>query len=132
MPEERSDAEIPSTLKRSPKKAQDTYAETLASAEKTYGGDEAAAHRVAWGAVKHEFEKVGDHWEAKDESGPSDSRSKGSTDEKLAGKGETHGGVDVEGHTKDELVERAKRAGVPGTSSMTKAELGDAIARKNG
>lgn len=127
-----TDADIPSTLERSPKKAQDTYTETLASAEKTYGGDEAAAHRVAWGAVKHEFEKVGDHWEAKAEAGPSDSRSKGSTQEKLAGKGETHGGVDVEGHTKDELVERAKDAGVTGTSHMTKAELGDAISKKGG
>ncbi len=132
MAKKRPEPDLPSTLERSPKKAQDTYAETLASAEKTYGGDEAAAHRVAWGAVKHGFEKVGDHWEAKDESGPSDSRSKGSTSEKLAGKGETHSGVDVEGHTKDELIERAKQAGVTGTSSMTKDELGDAIAKKKG
>jgi cation transport regulator ChaB len=126
------DVDLPGTLKRSPQKARDTYAQTLASAEKTYGGDEAAAHRVAWSAVKHEFEKTGDHWEPKDEPGPSDSRSEGSTGEKLAGKGRTHRGVDVNGHTRDELRERAERAGVEATSHMTKDELADAIARRNG
>ena len=124
--------EIPATLERSPKKAQDIYAETLDSAEKTYDGDEAAAHRVAWSAVKYGFEKVADHWEAKDEKGPSDSRSEGTTEQKLAEKGETHSGVDVVGHTRDELLDRAKAAGVKATSRMTKDELGDAIARKHG
>ena len=60
-------APLPSTLERSPKKAQDTYEETLEHAEQEYGGDEARAHRVAWASVKHSFEKVGDHWEPKDE-----------------------------------------------------------------
>ncbi|MBW3604648.1 MAG: ChaB family protein [Actinobacteria bacterium] len=36
--------------------------------------NEEAAHRTAWSAVKHQFEKVGDHWEPKDEWGPSDER----------------------------------------------------------
>jgi cation transport regulator ChaB len=58
-------AELPSTLARSPKKAQATYEKTLEAAEHEYGGDEARAHRVAWGAVKHGFEKVGDRWEPK-------------------------------------------------------------------
>ena len=60
-------APLPSTLERSPQKAQDTYEETLEHAEEEYGGDEARAHRVAWAAVKREFEKVGDHWEPKEE-----------------------------------------------------------------
>ena len=71
MPEKGSEAErieedrLPSTLERSDQKAKDTYAETLASAEESYG-DGARAHQTAWSAVKHTHEKVGDHWEPKD------------------------------------------------------------------
>ncbi len=130
MPIDRED--LPSTLKRSPAKAQRTYAETLESAEETYDGDEERAHRTAWAAVKHSFAKVGDHWEAKDEKGPSDSQAAlGGTDAR-AGKGRTHGGIDVNGSSKQELYERARRAGVRGRSKMTKEQLADAIARKNG
>jgi hypothetical protein len=43
--------------------------------------------------------------------------------------GETAGGVDVKGHTKDELYERAKQLDVAGRSKMTKLELAQAIAR---
>jgi cation transport regulator ChaB len=65
-------APLPSTLERSPKAAQATYEKTLESAEREYDGDEARAHRVAWGAVKRGFEKVDDHWETKAEPTPSD------------------------------------------------------------
>ena len=125
-----SDIDVPSTLERSDEHARDIYTDTLASAEKTYDGDEAAAHRVAWSAVKHEYEKTGDHWEKKPHAGPSDSRSEQSHAGKLAGEGSTHGGVDVRGHTRDELVERAEKLGVKTTSHMTKDELADTIARK--
>ena len=64
---------LPSTLKRSPKKAQETYVHTLESAEETHGDGE-AAHRIAFGSLKHSFEKVGDHWEPKNKKGPSDSQ----------------------------------------------------------
>jgi cation transport regulator ChaB len=123
-----SKEELPSTLERSPKKVQHTYEKTLDSAHEEYG-DEQRAHRTAWGAVKNLAEKKGDHWELKDETGPSDSRSKQPQKAKREGKGETYGGVDVEGNTRAELVERAKRAGVKGYSSMNKAELGRALAR---
>jgi cation transport regulator ChaB len=97
MPKKRKDddvAPLPSTLERSPKKAQDTYGETLESAERTYGGDEARAHRAAWASVKHSFEKVGDHWEPKDERGPSDPRAEqGGPNPSSA----SYGGVDVNG-----------------------------------
>ena len=122
MPEDKPN--IPSTLEKSADKIQRTYEETLESAEDQYDGDEARAHRTAWASVKNVAEKRGDHWELKDETGPSDSRSKKSTAEKREGKGETFGGVDVEGNTRDELVERAKKAGVTGYSDMNKAELG--------
>lgn len=121
--------DLPSTLERSPGKVKRTYEKALDSAHDEYG-DEQRAHRTAWGAVKNVAEKKGDHWELKDRTGPSDSRSKKSTKEKQQGKGRTHGGVDVEGNSKAELVERAKKAGVKGYSSMNKEELADAIARK--
>ena len=116
------DEDLPGTLKRSPKKAQRTYKKTLDSAEDTYDGDEERAHRTAWAAVKHSYEKVGDHWEPKDAQGPSDPDP--------GREGETHGGVDVRGHTRDELYERAKAAGIEGRSRMNKSELAKAIARK--
>ena len=129
MPSKKED--LPSTLERSPKKVQRTYEKTLDSAHEEYD-DEQRAHRTAWGSVKNVAEKKGDHWEAKDETGPSDSRSKQSTKGKQQGKGKTHGGVDVEGNSKADLVERARKAGVKGYSSMNKGELADAIARKQG
>jgi cation transport regulator ChaB len=114
--------ELPGTLRRSPKKAQDTFAQAHDSALEQYG-DEERANRVAWAAVKHMFEKVGDHWEYKDHKGPSDPRAR-------EGRGRTFGGVDYEGHTKQELYDRAAKLNVKGRSTMTKAELADAIARQ--
>jgi cation transport regulator ChaB len=119
--------ELPGTLRRSPKKAQDTFAQAHDSALQQYG-DEGRANRVAWAAVKHMFEKVGDHWEFKDHKGPSDPRSKNPLARE--GRGRTFGGVDYEGHTKQELYDRAAKLNVRGRSTMTKAELADAIARK--
>lgn len=55
---------MPSTLARSPEKAQRTYAKTLKSAETEYGPGERAG-RTAYAAVKHGYDKVGDHWEPK-------------------------------------------------------------------
>jgi cation transport regulator ChaB len=127
MPSKKED--LPGTLERSPAKVQRTYEKTLDSAEEQYG-DEERSHRTAWGSVKNIAEKKGDHWELKDSSGPSDSRSEKSQKDKLAGKGRTHGGVDVVGNSKAELVERAKKAGITGYSSMNKSELADQLARK--
>ena len=70
---------MPSTLKRSPKKAQDTYAKTHDSAVEQYGEGE-RAHRTAFSALKHSFEKVGDHWEPKAKKGPSDAKAAGGRD----------------------------------------------------
>ncbi|MDQ4142832.1 MAG: ChaB family protein [Actinomycetota bacterium] len=120
--------ELPDTLKRSPKKAQRQFAKTHDSAAEQYGEGE-RAHRTAFASLKNNFEKVGDHWEPKDEPGPSDPRSKRSTKEKREGKGETFGGVDVEGNSKKELYERAKDLGIEGRSKMSKKELARAIAR---
>jgi cation transport regulator ChaB len=121
--------ELPGTLKRSDKKVQDTYTAALDSAHEQYGSEE-RAHRTAWSAVKHVAEKVGDHWEPKDEYGPSDEQSKQSGAAARENPKRTHGGVDVEGSSKEELYERAKKLDVKGRSDMTKSELADAIARK--
>jgi len=129
MPTTKKD--LPGTLKRSPAKAQRTYAETLDAAEEQYDS-EARAHQTAWSAVKHSFEKVGDHWEAKDQKGPSDPQSAQRGTAARNRPKRTHGGVDVRGNTKEELYERARKAGVKGRSSMSKAELADALARKQG
>ncbi len=122
-------SELPDTLKRSPAKAQRQFAETHDAAAEQYGEGE-RAHRTAFASLKHNFEKVGDHWETKDEPGPSDLRSKQTTANKRRGRGETYGGVDAEGNTKQELYDRAKRLGIDGRSTMSKAELARAIARK--
>jgi hypothetical protein len=122
-------SELPATLKRSPAKAQRTFAKTHDAAVEQYGEGE-RAHRTAYASLKHSFERVGDHWEPKDEKGPSDPRSKRSTAEKRRGVGETYGGVDAEGNTKRELYERARRLGVEGRSRMSKGELAKAIAKK--
>ncbi|HEX3550603.1 MAG TPA: ChaB family protein [Candidatus Elarobacter sp.] len=121
-------APLPSTLERSPKKAQDTYEETLESAERTYDGDEERAHRAAWASVKHSFEKVGDHWEPKAERGPSDPRA---AEHGPNAGGRSFGGVDVEGKTKDELLDEARKLGAHVTTHMRKDEIAEAIERAN-
>jgi cation transport regulator ChaB len=121
--------ELPSTLKRSPRKAQRTWIETHDSAVETYGEGE-RAHRTAFSAVKHSFEKVGDRWEPKDRKGPSDPRAAKGGATARAGSGETFGGVDVMGNTKAQLYERARKLGVKGRSRMDKHELARAIASK--
>lgn len=121
-------APLPSTLERSPKKAQDTYEATLEHAEQSYPGDEERAHRVAWASVKHSFEKRGDHWEPKGRRGPSDPRAKEGGPNAA---GPSYGGVDSEGRTKRDLFDEAKRRGLAVTTRMTKAELALALEREN-
>jgi cation transport regulator ChaB len=127
MPAKKEDT--PSTIERSPAKVQRTYEKTLDSAHDQYDSEE-RAHRTAFAAVKHIAEKQGDHWELKDEKGPSDPQAaqggKAARDQPK----KTHGGVDVQGNSKEELYERAKKLDIEGRSNMTKEELADAIARK--
>jgi cation transport regulator ChaB len=68
-------SELPSTLQKSPAKAQRTFAKAHDAAVKEYGEGQ-RAHRVAYSALKHSFEKVGDHWEPKSQKGPSDQRAR--------------------------------------------------------
>jgi hypothetical protein len=120
---------LPSTLKRSPAKAQATYIHTLESAEETHGDGE-AAHRIAFGSLKHSFEKVGDHWEAKDERGPSDDQDAKSGTEARQRPTDTSEGVNARATT-SHLRGVARRLDIRGRSTMNKAELVDAIAAAN-
>jgi len=120
--------ELPGTLRRSPAKARRTWAKTHDSAVQSYGEGE-RAHRSAFASLKHSFEKVGDHWEAKKRKGPSDPQAAKRGAEARKG-GKTFGGVDVLGNTRKKLYERAKTLGVRGRSSMSKEALAEAIARK--
>ena len=117
--------ELPSTLKRSPAKAQRTFAKAHDSAADEYG-DERRANQVAWAAVKHSFEKVGDHWEKKGKKGPSDAQAAGGRNTNR----KTKGGVDANA-SKSHLMDLAKKLDISGRSKMKKDELVDAIQKAN-
>jgi cation transport regulator ChaB len=121
----KNEQDLPSTVERSDRHAQDIYSETLEAADETYGDGE-RAHRTAYASLKHSYEKVGDHWEPKDHKGPSDAQAEGGADTNR----ETKGGVDANA-TKKHLMDVARRLDVPGRSSMDKGELVDAIQKAN-
>jgi cation transport regulator ChaB len=62
---------MPSTIQRSDQHAQQIWAKAHESAVETYG-EGGRAHRVAYAALKHAYEKQGDKWVRKAEKGPSD------------------------------------------------------------
>jgi len=51
-----------SVRKHLPEHAQDIYKEAFNHAWETYGHDEGAAARVAWSAVRKEYQKEGTQW----------------------------------------------------------------------
>ena len=128
MPKD-SDKDLPGTLQRSPAKAKRTYRKAHDAAVETYGEGE-RAHRTAYSALKHSFERKGDHWEPKKRKGPSDPQAAKGGKAARKGTSKTYGGVDAAGNTRQELYERAKKLGVSGRSRMSKSELAQAIARK--
>jgi cation transport regulator ChaB len=119
-------SELPSTLQKSPAKAQQTFAKAHDAAAEQYG-DEQRAYRVAFSAVKHGFEKVGDRWEEKDEKGPSDERARIGG---LSDRGDAAEGVNAKA-TKKHLMDVARRLDVPGRSTMNKDDLVEAIVKAN-
>jgi cation transport regulator ChaB len=121
-------SELPSTLQRSSAKAQRTFAKAHDNAVEQYGEGQ-RAHRTAYAALKHSFERKGDRWVEKNGKGPSDPQARKSGAAARRG-GKTYGGVDVEGSSKRELYERAAKLGVEGRSRMSKTELAEAIARR--
>jgi cation transport regulator ChaB len=118
--------ELPSTLRRSERKAQRTFAKAHDAAAEEYGSEE-RAHRVAYAAVKHTFEKIGDHWEPKEKKGPSDKRAEVGGLQNAIPSAE---GVDANA-SKKHLIDVARRLDVPGRSKMNKSQLVDAIKKHN-
>lgn len=119
-------SELPSTLQRSDRKAQDTFAKTYDSALESYDNNEQRAARAAYASLKHSYEKVGDHWEPKEKRGPSDKRAEGGLDSKAS----TAGGVDANA-SKEHLYKRAKELDIKGRSTMNKDQLVEALQKAN-
>lgn len=129
MPKGRDESDVPSTIQRSDEHAERIWKKTHDSAVDTYGEGE-RAHRTAFASLKHSYEKVGDHWEPKDEKGPSDERAAQPTSAAAEGRGETHGGVDATASLQH-LRDLARRLEIEGRSKMGREELVEAIDRAN-
>jgi cation transport regulator ChaB len=121
--------DLPSTLRRSPRKAQETWVKAHDSAVEQYGEGQ-RSHRTAYAALKHSFQKVGDRWEPKSGKGPSDPQAAKSGAPARRG-GKTAGGVDANA-SMGELREQARKLDVPGRSRMSKGELVDALKKASG
>ncbi len=118
--------ELPSTLQRSNAKAQRTFSKAHDAAADEYGSEQ-RAHRVAYAALKHSFEKVGDRWLPKKKKGPSDKRAeRGGLNNPVP----SAEGVDADA-SKKHLLDVARRLDIPGRSTMDKSELVDAIKKHN-
>ncbi|WP_277451428.1 ChaB family protein [Janibacter sp. DB-40] len=117
--------ELPSTIQRSDEKAQETFAKAHDAAVEEYG-DGQRAHQTAYATLKRTHEKVGDHWEPKDHTGPSDAQAAGGRDTDR----ETAEGVDANA-TKEHLYDIAQRLDIEGRSDMDKDELVEAIQKEN-
>jgi cation transport regulator ChaB len=118
--------ELPSTLQRSNAKAQRTFTKAHDAAADEYGSEE-RAHRVAYAALKHSFEKVGDRWLPKKKKGPSDKRAeRGGLNNPLP----SAEGVDANA-SKKHLLDIARRLEIHGRSTMDKSQLVDAIKKRN-
>jgi cation transport regulator ChaB len=121
--------ELPRTLRKSPRKAQRTWIKAHDSAVETYGEGE-RAHRTAFSALKHSYEKVGDHWEPKGRKGPSDAQAARGGAAARRGTAKTAEGVDANA-SKAHLMEVARKLDISGRSRMTKDELVEAIRKAN-
>ena len=117
--------DMPSTIRRSDKHAQNLWAKTHDSAVKEYGEGQ-RSHRTAFAALKNEYEKIGDHWERKAERGPSDRQAEGGRNTRR----KTAGGV-VANASNEHLLDVARKLDIRGRSSMNKDELVKAIEKAN-
>jgi cation transport regulator ChaB len=118
--------ELPSTVRRSNDKAQRTFAKAHDAAADEYGSEE-RAHRVAYAALKHSFEKVGDRWLPKRKNGPSDARAeRGGLNNPIP----SEEGVDANA-SKKHLLDVARKLDIAGRSTMDKSQLVEAIKKAN-
>jgi hypothetical protein len=122
--------DVPSTIARSDDKAVRTYKKTLESAEESYPDDPERAHRAAFSSLKHTHEKVGDHWEPKEENGPSDDQAARKAPQNRRSTKPTAEGVNARA-TKAHLVEVAKKLGIKSADRHKKADLVEEIKKAN-
>jgi hypothetical protein len=127
---ERMREDVPSTIARSDDMAVRTYKKTLESAEESYPDDPERAHRAAFSSLKHTHEKVGDHWEPKEEAGPSDDQAATPAPRNRRSPEPTAEGVDARA-SKAHLVEVAKKVGIKSAAKHTKDELVEEIKKAN-
>ena len=112
---------MPSTLRRSPRKAQEDLGRTHDAAAEQYGDGE-RAHRTAFASLKHSFEKGGDHWTPRtSEARPTRGRPFREDRRPSARTWRDLWRRRLLGHTKDELYQRAKALGIRGRSQMEQA-----------
>jgi cation transport regulator ChaB len=121
--------DVPSTIERSDRHAQAIYTKAHDSAVDSYGEGE-RAHRTAFAALKHSYEKVGDHWEPKEHKGPSDRQAARGGQAARDEPRPTAGGVDANA-SKKHLLDVARRLDIHGRSKMDKDELVGAIQKAN-
>jgi hypothetical protein len=120
--------ELPSTIERSSERARTTWIAAHEAAVEQYGEGE-RAYRTAYDALKHGFEKVGDHWEAKSENGSSGRQAPWTGTAARHG-GPTAGGVDANA-PRAHLLGVARGLDISGRSTMRKRELVEAIERES-
>jgi cation transport regulator ChaB len=125
--------DMPRTIQRSDKHAQEIYGKTHDSAVETYG-EGRRAHQTAFAALKHSYKKEGDHWVKKDHKGPSDPQAARGPETRPSSRDkprETAGGKEVPltEWPKDALYDEAKRRDISGRSGMSKDELVRALQR---
>jgi ChaB len=122
--------EMPATLRRSSAQARRTWSAAHDAAVQEYGEGE-RSHRTAFAALKRGFEKVGDHWEAKPGGpGPSDPQAEQHGAPARDHPRATYEGVDANA-SKSHLMRLARRLDVRGRSTMTRAQLVEALRRAN-
>ena len=114
--------DLPSTLKRSARRAQDTYTKALDSATASYGAGD-RARRTAITAVKRSFDSIGDKWVPKAGKGPSSAQTGRRRSTRPAS---ARGGIDANA-SKEHLMDVAGKMGISGRWRMNKADLVDAI-----
>jgi len=128
MPKRKND--IPSTIERSGKKAQEIWEKTHDSAVERYGEGE-RAHRTAFSALKHQYRKQDDHWVKKSRKEPSDEQAARGPESRPSSRDQpakTAGGrVASEQASKEDLYAQAREMEIKGRSRMNKKELAEAI-----
>jgi cation transport regulator ChaB len=119
---------MPSTIRKSDRRAQEIYVKTHDAAVEQYGEGE-RAHRTAFASLKNEYRKSGDRWVPKGHRGPSDPQAAGNRFTHR----QTAGGYDVGPQaTVKELRQEARELEIAGRSRMNKDELKRAIMNRAG